>query len=223
VKRFIATFFVLAWPEAVFAQTCPKPPTAPKLSVALTDVPTAYNNERDVYAMRDSVRLGYVVAGQHESLLGVTASKFNYGLNTNAWVVRLASGTHCVALGDVKVSVGFEAMDVFIAQEYPPGSCEYNAIRDHENQHVATNRATVKEFLPKIRREFEIQLKTMGTRTSRNAQGGVDAALTELSRKSQPVFEDLQRLLAHRHAQIDSAESYAAVQARCTNWRNSGP
>ena len=40
---------------------------------------------------------------------------------------------------NITAKLGYSSIVVFIANEYKPGSCEYNAIIEHENEHVKAN------------------------------------------------------------------------------------
>jgi hypothetical protein len=215
---FFVTVLVLLATDAWAQTPCPRAPSAPRLVFEAKNAPTTYDNSRDIYAMRDAVRLGYVVAGEHDQMLGLTASRLNYSMNGTTWVLAVQKA-YCVSLNEVKVTFGFEAMDVLIAKEYAPDSCAYQAILEHENEHVAINRRTMAEFLTKIKREYELQLKQLPPLIARSAKAGPNEALQRLQDAVEPVLQDMQRVLAHRNAQIDTHMSYSAVFKKCENWK----
>ena len=77
--------------------------------------------------------------------------------------------------------VGHQRVQVFVASEYQPPTCEYRAILDHENQHVSVDNGALKEFAPRFRAEVEKILATQQPVFARDGHTGTDAALAAVA------------------------------------------
>ena len=149
------------------------------------------------------------------------------GLTKNPTFVRLVDfrtvnlplgdGRYCVWVTGVTAQMGDPREDVYIAANYPEGSCEYDAVMRHENRHVAINLEGLREWVPSVRaalseaaaRRFPVIADSLG--------GGrqVGALLFDAVR---PLFALMNEDLRRRNAAIDTPESYRATQAECSNW-----
>jgi hypothetical protein len=109
-------------------------------------------------------------------------------------------------------------MDVYIASEFQPGTCEYKTVRDHENQHVSTNNATLKEFAPRFRAELEKILSAQQPIFAADVQAATDAALTSVQRRMGAYMDQFQHMTAERNAPLDSASNYHETAKLCANW-----
>ena len=89
---------------------------------------------------------------------------------------------------------------------------------DHENQHVAINRAAVRDYAPRVRQAIEISLQTIPPRFSRDAQLGGDEKLSGLSDSAASAMDEMERVMASRNAAIDTTYNYSAISELCTNW-----
>jgi hypothetical protein len=123
----------------------------------------------------------------------------------------------CSYLTSVDVNFGWERMQVFVPSEYPRGSCEYRAVLDHENQHVAIIRAALKEFAPIARARVESVVARTRPMTGRS-EANLDRALAPVRAELGALLREFNDLHGDRSARIDTPENYRAVTALCTNW-----
>ena len=56
----------------------------------------------------------------------------------------------CVYLESVDATVGFEDFEITIDEKYEKGSCEYNAVLEHENQHIKDSKKALDKVFPEI-------------------------------------------------------------------------
>ncbi len=204
--------------QTVGRNSCP-PYTAPVTVNFTTDnAATVYNNEYNVTGIQNIMRRrGHVVAGVHQRALGITSSEIALSMQAQTYATR-ARGGFCVYVSSVDVKFGYRSMDVFIASEYRPQSCEYRVILDHENQHVAINRNGIREYAPLLRQQLERQVQTLQPRFTADAQTSSDRKLTDLKEGLDPLLDGLDRALAQRNAVIDNDVNYAAIAEMCQNW-----
>ncbi len=126
----------------------------------------------------------------------------------------------CFWITGFDVNLRYRRVDVFVAREYPPGSCQYKAILEHEEEHVRVSRQNLEEFAPRIRRALTSLLIPTGQQPAKV----VSAAAARHNVKSisdellQPVYKEMMASLVQAQKEVDSPEEYARVQRRCADW-----
>ena len=73
----------------------------------------------------------------HVTVNGLTVAQYNSGTFGDFYILDLNDGSQCV-MPKYHCKAWHSSIVVFIANEYKPGSCEYNAIIEH-NEHVKAN------------------------------------------------------------------------------------
>jgi len=193
--------------------------TSIRLSFKTLDPDPTYNNGLNVTSLRDFLRTrGHIFSGRHQRMLGVTSFQAAFSLTGSTYAIPTDGGGFCVYLREVTAEFGYREHDVFVASEFAPGSCEHNAILDHENQHVAINRAAVRQGGPRIRQELERLLQAAQPRFTRDLEAGTDLTLTSLSTAINSTYNQLAQEQASRNAVIDSENNYDAIGDLCKNW-----
>jgi hypothetical protein len=114
-------------------------------------------------------------------------------------------------------------MDVYVASDFKPGTCEYRAVLDHENQHVGINNAALKEFAPRFRATLEKALAAQQPVFSHDGQAGTDAALEAVQDRMNGHLDQFQQLTAQRNAPLDSQNNYGETAKLCSNWNGEAP
>ena len=126
----------------------------------------------------------------------------------------------CFWITGFDVSLRYRRVDVFIAREYPVGSCQYKAVLEHEEEHVRVSRQNLEEFAPRIRRALTSLLIPTGQQPAkvvsaaaarRNVKGISDELL-------QPIYKEMMASLVRAQKDVDSPVEYARVQRKCKNW-----
>jgi hypothetical protein len=210
----------LAWAQTPSLGQCPPYAQSIKLNFVTDNAPATLNNNLNATGLQNMARLsGARVAGRHQRALGLTTSQVGLSLGGRTYAIPAKDG-YCVYLSSVEAGFGYRRMDVMVASEFPPGSCEYNAILDHENQHVAINRSTVREYAPRVRQELERLLQSVQPRFSRDPQLGSDDKLKALHDGLDPLLSEMERLLEARNAAIDTDYNYTAIGELCKNWNH---
>ena len=125
---------------------------------------------------------------------------------------------YCVYLTSVEANFGLQKMQVFVASELKQGGCAYNAVLDHENQHVAINRETVKEFAPRIHAQLQDELEKLRPVFTRDTGSTTAAILDRIKIQSAGLVNQFSDTMSRRHAVIDTANNYAATSKLCPDW-----
>lgn len=130
---------------------------------------------------------------------------------------RLAKG-FCVGLKDAELTIGYDRIDVYVDRRYRPGSCQYDVILEHENQHVRNFQDTLALYLPEIRARLADEAATAVPQVAGSMSTGARYFVNLLRDRPTPLIEHMQRDMAAADARLDTADSYPATQARCDGW-----
>lgn len=208
----------LATAQTAARNNCPLYTRPVKLNFTTNNAPTIYNNNLNVTGIQNTIRQsGSVIAGLHQRALGLTSSQVGLSMTGQTYAAPI-KGWFCIYLRSVDADFSFNRMDVLVASEFRPASYEYKAVLDHENQHVAINRAAVRDYAPRVRQAIEISLQTIPPRFSRDAQLGGDEKLSGLSDSAASAMDEMERVMASRNAAIDTTYNYSAISELCKNW-----
>jgi hypothetical protein len=207
---------------AARAQQCPVLSNLPPLqiAVALVNAQIVYHHDVDLFGLprieRSSERPppGMV-------LLGLTKIADELRAVYSTAMIPRPGGQTCVWLRSINATLGNQVMDVYVASEYAPGTCEYETILAHENRHVRFNLETLRDWLPTIRaalveaarRKFPAIFP--GTPTS-------DQITAYLLENVKSVFDLMNQDMARRNASIDTPASYRSENAKCRHWSRHG-
>lgn len=126
----------------------------------------------------------------------------------------------CFWITGFDVKLRYRRVDVFVAKEYPLGSCQYKAILEHEEEHVRVSRQNLEEFAPRIRRALTSLLIPTGQQPAKVVSA--DAARKNVKTISdellQPVYKEMMAALVRAQKGVDTPEEYARVQRKCRHW-----
>ncbi|MGE5504083.1 MAG: hypothetical protein ACM31L_06635 [Actinomycetota bacterium] len=219
--RALAAALVLLLPGlAAGADGCPPAGTqAPRPTLELTggSVETAWHNE--VPKAGITRMAGREPANEGLFNTGLTRTGTQLRINPEIWWVELGQGRTCLGLGRVTATWRIEQMDVDIAAEYPPGSCQYKVVREHEGEHVVLTRQTFDAFVPEMRARLgEAVARTAPLVTTEDPDTAGHRLVDRLMAEARPVLDAYDRERARVNAAIDTTESYRRSSARCPEW-----
>ena len=152
---------------------------------------------------------------------GIT--KANFGINY-AFDIKSASigQGYCIAISSIDFQMGYRTLEVLIDEKYKPGSCEYNAVRKHEDEHVIIYQDTLATYIPLIRDEVRIAGMNLRPMWVKNVdKASIDGAINLAvwgNEKISKLVEKMQAEWEEKNALHDSEEEYLAVSAKCKGW-----
>lgn len=149
--------------------------------------------------------------------VGLTLSKLHYTLSTGV-TVRSSGSRHCAELSEVKAYLGYASLDVYIAREYAPDTCQHRSIQAHENKHVAVFQESLRIFAPRFQRALDETASGLGSMKVGSPKEAAKRFQERLQRKLQPLLDQLQKEQAKANAALDSEQNYRREQARCPTW-----
>jgi TPR repeat protein len=127
----------------------------------------------------------------------------------------------CFWLTGFEVVLRYPKVDVFVASEYPWGSCPYKAILAHEEEHVDVARRNLDKFAPLIEKALDSTLIPTG-RNAALFESPDDARQHMLDLADEilePIVEAMIKALKKAQKIVDSPQSYARVWRRCSHWQ----
>jgi hypothetical protein len=118
------------------------------------------------------------------------------------------------------LTLRYRTLEVYVASEYSPRSCAYQAILAHEQRHVKIAKKYVTRYAPRLRSVLtSLRIPKPGSAklTPSKAHGAaeMDTVFNELIT---PVFERLNAEHQEAQARADLPQEYARVRRRCKKW-----
>jgi hypothetical protein len=177
-----------------------------------------YNNRLSINGIRNLFRQHtHDVLGPHEQALGITYVEPSFVFEGETYAEK-RDGGYCVYLNRIDMSLGWERMDVYVASEFQPNTCEYRAVLDHENQHVRINETALKEFAPRFRAQLEKVLSEQRPMFTASHAAATDAMLGAVKRRMSAYFDQFMQTMNARNAPLDSVSNYRETGKLCKNW-----
>ena len=212
VLRFGILCLLLVLPLA--ARACPPPPPGavnPTVRMEVVEPRLIYRHDLDLLGLA-KITDTFETAAKGWVLLGLTRRNDIFLLEAKV----LAQGG-CLWVEEVTARLGGEETDVYIAANYEVGTCEYNAVRDHENGHVAINSYVLKTYAPRIGAGLRQAVHTMFPLAAGGADGG-KAVPAMLSASVNGIYQEMISELRRRNQALDAPENYRRTQQLCHNW-----
>jgi hypothetical protein len=158
---------------------------------------------------------------------GFTSAKLKGSVQSTTGLepTRQKDGKFPYWLHELALPYGFDEIRVWIASEYAPGSCEYQATLDHENEHVEADRRIVTDYGPRLR-DAVISYAPLPTKeeplwvsSEEEGDAAVDVLVRAIAKNAaEPVYDEMRRKLHEANQDLDSAANYQAVHDKCSAW-----
>ena len=197
-------------PALAQADQCEQLPK-PSITVKRIDEHLSFNTR---YSFRSLTNIGAATALPGYQVLGLTRGNatVQFAIKVPSFVD--ASGRWECASPQITLSFGFTPMTVYVAKEFPAGSCAYKEIYEHEMRHVKTYQS----HLSDIEKDLTA---TLTTRFATDApwRGPVGQTMGKLQRELDErwtpyVQREIKRVDAAQ-ALIDTAEEYERIASSC--------
>jgi len=131
------------------------------------------------------------------------------------------SGPYRIWASSVDVIFQYDKMDVYLSSKYPVGSCQYNVILGHENQHVAINQRTLTKYKTLMLRALQ-SAKDIPTKAHpqlvSNMEQGKTLIASRIDQLLFPLYDRFKREVEAENGKIDTMANYRRTQALCRNW-----
>ncbi len=121
----------------------------------------------------------------------------------------------------VNVNFSYARMDVYVSSQYPLGSCPYNVILAHENQHVSINTRLLTKYKALIERALKAdrgiptKAKPLSVLSMVNGRAIIAARINHIV---DPLMARFKNEATKENGKIDTMKNYKKTQAKCKNW-----
>jgi hypothetical protein len=218
IRVVVATVMLAAFVPASLAADCPSPDRKPQVEIVIDDGKVAYDFTRTRAQMRDVPReLGMTAPNHGRDARGLTFAKLSLAVAAELRYRDVGGGRRCVYPDRIVVTVTSQQR-VFVDIRYPEGSCERQAVLDHEEEHVRINRAAAHSRERSLRNAVETFLAAHPYYLVPSGRALQDAYLVPLQDRVKPILNTIHDEANAQHARLDSPSSYAATRARCQHW-----
>ena len=208
--RSFAALLALLLAGPLWADACDQ---LPKPSVTVKRLEEQLTVDKQ-YGYRELTHLGSALAQPGKQVLGLTRGKATAQFSTRiSRHVDRSARWECASL-QLTVTYGFSPMTVYVAREFPEGSCAFIEIFQHEMRHVKTYQAHLvnieSELTDALNRRFSTDTPWRGPVGQTRAQ-----LERELNERWLPYIQrEINRVDADQTL-IDSPEEYARVANSC--------
>lgn len=193
---------------------------SPEIDIRIPDPKIVYHHDVDLFGLPKLEH--YSERPPSGSvLLGLTQIADAFTAQSHFTLYPLSGGRYCAVLRRVDAVLGNPVMNVYVAEEYPPDSCEYNVILAHENTHVRFNLETLRDWLPTVRAALSEAAKHKFPAIFPHKPDDKEMGQYLLS-NMQATFALMGEDMAKRNATIDTPENYRRENAKCHNWSREG-
>jgi hypothetical protein len=201
---------------AMAAAACTASVSAPSFTVAPKDPAVNYRLDLDSTSLAKIASENGMPGLKGEIPFGLTIGRYDLEVTVETDSTR-DSGGYCAHLGAAHVEIGLKQLDVIVDRRFLEGSCERQAVLEHESQHVDVFREAVRYYLPTVERTLaETPLPLNLHVADRNAARA--AFLIPITEALKPVFAAINARARDGNARLDTPENYAAVFRRCGRW-----
>ncbi|MEO5340845.1 MAG: hypothetical protein H7837_10095 [Magnetococcus sp. MYC-9] len=151
--------------------------------------------------------------------IGLTASQLSHTLTVHFEVSGAEDRrSRCLYLRKLSLLLTYPETKIYIANAYPAGSCEYQAIYRHEMEHVQVLNAHQERHLSDWRDHLQELARGVRPLLSGNPKQTQQEVLQRLDQKVRKEIERLDRYQKAAQAEIDTPQNYAKVRASCQGW-----
>ena len=207
--------FLLILPLLLIASPSQADPCAelpkPSVTIKRIDERISYNTE---YSYKSLTNIGASLARPGKQVLGLTRGNATVSFASNTPAIIDPTGRWECASPQITLSFGFSPMTVYVAREFPEGSCAYKEIHEHEMRHVDAYQKHIASIEKELTEMLNARFATgavwrgpVGQTASRLRQ--------ELDARWAPYVQRQIKRVDEAQAKIDTAEEYERVANAC--------
>jgi len=150
---------------------------------------------------------------------GTTTSQISYQFYMHFKTRYDKAGNTCLYFDQATFTIAYYPA-VFVAKEALSKKCYADVIRAHEMQHVAIDTQSIQEYLPHIKVDMLLYLRSLGYQgfgpmPQAAAKQKQEELKNQIMKATRPMVEKLRIAVRKRQSAIDTPENYAHEQAKC--------
>lgn len=208
--RFLLILPLLLVASPSRADPCDELPK-PSVTIKRIDERLSYNTE---YSYRSLTNIGAALARPGKQVLGLTRGNATVSFaSTTPSIIDPTGRWECTS-PQIMLTFGFSPMTVYVAREFPEGTCAYKEILEHEMRHVEAYQKHIASIEKELTESLNARFATAAV--WRGPVGQTAARLRqELDARWAPYVQRQIKLVDEAQAKIDTAEEYERVANAC--------
>lgn len=128
---------------------------------------------------------------------------------------------NCLWLSEIDIRIKINPT-IFIANEYPPGSCMYDSVKTHELKHIQVDRdiaTKYQHYLREMASKVAQKVGVVGPKSDIEARRSEAKIQDYFSQHMNAVLEAMYKERGERQQAVDNIHEYETVQGRCKGKR----
>ncbi len=140
--------------------------------------------------------------------------KYAYQFRTH----QIGPKRYCARLLSVEIDIEVTRLEVFSLRKYPRGSCQYNAIVDHEHEHVAAFQRAIETLEEVFTHEAPDIIDRSPPGVGISALQAQHSVTKSLKYNINKIRDRIIRQMTIRNRQIDTPLNYKRISQKCDKW-----
>lgn len=200
----------MSFAAPLWADSCDELPK-PSITVKRIQEKLVFNTE---YSYKSLTNMGSVPARPGKEVLGLTRGNAIVGFATNSPTFVDRTGRWECSSPQITVTYGLSPITVYVAREFPEGSCAYKEIYEHEMRHVKAYQAHLADIEKLLVDALNARFNTGSPWRGPVGQSS-DKLQRELSERWTPYVQREFNRVEEAQARIDTPEEYERVANAC--------
>jgi hypothetical protein len=218
IRIILAMVLLVGSASHGFAADCAIPDRNPQLEIVVDDGSVTYDFTRTRKQMIALPReMGATPPNHGGEPQGLTLNKLTLKIAAELNYRDIHRGSRCIYPGRIVLTISSE-QHVFVDARYPEGSCERQAVLDHERDHIRINREAARAHEGALRRAVAGLLAAHPYYFVPVNQPPQDAYIGAIREVAKPILDAIKSDARRHHAELDSPDGYATIRARCSGW-----
>jgi hypothetical protein len=210
MMRLIAALIAMLIVTPVSADPCLQ---LPKPSVTIKRLPEKVTvNTR--YSVKSLNNLSAALAPSGNQVLGLTRGNASVEFKTNTPSFTDRAGRWECSSPQITLIYGFSPVTIYVAREFPEGSCAYKEIYEHEMRHLQAYQAHIVSIEKELQEALSARFQS--EKPWRGPVGQTASQLQqEFNERWVPYVQSVIKRVDEAQALIDTPEEYERVANAC--------
>lgn len=153
---------------------------------------------------------------RHSVLMGLTVASYNATMEVASASVRNGN-VFCHYLQSARVRLQMPSLTVYVASEYRRGSCPFQTITAHENEHVRIDQSVLRKYAPILKEALTTAVYRISPIANSSNQGARALEQALLPAASAIILE-MNKERDRNNGAIDTDDAYRKTAKRCNSW-----
>lgn len=208
--RVLAAIWAITLSTPLWADPCEELPK-PSVTIKRIEEKIALNTQ---YSYKSLTNIGATLARPDKQVLGLTRGNASVSFSMNSPAFIDQTGRWECTSPQITVTYGLSPITVYVAKEFPEGSCAYKEIYEHEMRHVKAYQAHIADIEKLLADALNARFATGSA--WRGPVGQTKARLQqELSERWTTFVQREFNRVEEAQARIDTPEEYERVANAC--------